>query len=165
MGRNKGMGGHQSALFEKDVWLTPPEIIKALGEFDLDPCAAIGCPWKTALACYTLKENGLMIPWFGRVWLNPPYGKETGAWLRRLAAHRDGTALIFARTETKDWHREVWTKADAIFFFAGRLHFHHIDGKRAKANSGAPSALVAYGHRNVSGIEQSGLKGKLIMLR
>lgn len=43
-----GMGSHQSAAMLKDEWLTPPEIIKALGgpeSFDLDPCAPIKRPW------------------------------------------------------------------------------------------------------------------------
>lgn len=34
------MGSHQSAVNKSDVWLTPPHILRALGEFDLDPCAA-----------------------------------------------------------------------------------------------------------------------------
>ena len=31
----------------KDEWLTPPEIIKALGTFDLDPCASTTRSWPT----------------------------------------------------------------------------------------------------------------------
>jgi hypothetical protein len=80
--------------------------------------------------------------------LNPPYGKETGRWLDRLACHGDGIALIFARTETEMFFEHVWTKANGVFFFRGRLHFHRIDGTRAKANAGAPSCLVAYGNQN-----------------
>lgn len=34
-------GGH-------DEWLTPPEILRALGEFDLDPCAPVVRLWETA---------------------------------------------------------------------------------------------------------------------
>lgn len=58
----------------KDEWLTPPEIIKALGQFDLDPCAPVVRPWDTAERHYSIKDNGLMLPWSGRVWCNPPYG-------------------------------------------------------------------------------------------
>lgn len=36
-------------------------------------------------------------------------------------------------------------QATAVLFIGGRLHFHYVDGKRAKANSGAPSVLIAYG--------------------
>lgn len=56
-------------------------------------------------------------------------------------------------------------QADAIFFFAGRLYFHHVDGSKAKANSGAPSCLVFYGKQNIYFLQKSGLKGKLIILK
>ena len=83
-GRLTGMGGHQSSAMLKDEWLTPPEIIKALGSFDLDPCAPVIRPWPTAQEHYTILDNGLIKPWRGRVWLNPPYG-EIGPWARKLA--------------------------------------------------------------------------------
>lgn len=55
-----------------NVWLTPRVILDKLGEFDLDPCAHSG--WKTAKNHFF--QNGLDNDWKGRVWLNPPYGKE-----------------------------------------------------------------------------------------
>lgn len=159
---NVGMGGHQSARIEKDAWLTPPEILKALGPFDLDPCAPIERPWNMARSHITLKANGLVCAWHGRVWLNPPYGYETGRWLGRLVEHGNGIALIFARTETEDWMTHVWRSADAIMFLYGRLHFYHSNGDRARANSGAPSALIAYGQDNVTALRESGIKGALV---
>lgn len=139
------MGGHQSARSLKEEWLTPPEIIRALGPFDLDPCAPVDRPWDTAAEHYTIHDDGLKRPWHGRVWLNPPYNTKAGNWLSRLADHGDGIALIFARTETSWFVSEVWQKASALLFIEGRLHFHHVDGTRARANAGAPSVLVAYG--------------------
>ena len=59
---------------------------------------------------------------------------------------------------------EVWGKADAVLFLRGRLYFHHVDGRRASANAGAPSCLIAYGVSNVEAIERSGIKGILISL-
>ena len=147
------MGSHQSARAKTTTWLTPPEIIKSLGKFDLDPCAAENQPWKTAEKQYTIADNGLEKPWEGRVWLNPPYGLEAGRWLEKLSRHNDGIALIFARTETKMFFDWVWNKAQALLFIEGRLHFHRIDGTRAKANAGAPSVLVAYGNRNEAWLE------------
>lgn len=151
------IGGHQSAAMLKDEWLTPPSILGALGTFDLDPCAPINRPWNTAQDHYTIEDNGLAKPWFGRVWCNPPYGLEAARWLDRLAQHGNGIALIFARTETRMFFDHVWLRADAVCFIEGRLHFHHVDGTRAKANSGAPSCLVAYGSRNVLWLKKSGL--------
>lgn len=141
-----GMGGHQSARMNTDVWLTPPELLEQLGVFDLDPCAAPAPrPWPTAAEHIALPRDGLIEPWHGRVWLNPPYGKYTHLWMKRLAEHNHGTALIFARTETTMFRETVWRHASAVKFLSGRLHFHHASGERALSNSGAPSCLVAFG--------------------
>ena len=99
---SRAMGSHQSAKAQSVVWLTPPGIIQALGgagTFDLDPCAAPAPrPWPTARHMNGQADaNGLLIDWWGRVWLNPPYSSaEIGKWMRRLADHGRGTALIFA---------------------------------------------------------------------
>lgn len=143
-------GGH-------DEWLTPPSIIEALGYFDLDPCAPIVRPWPTAGAFYTSEVDGLKQDWFGRVWLNPPFGREAVKWLRRLMQHGNGIALIPARTETAMFYECVWGKADAVCFIKGRPHFHYVDGTRAKANSGAPICLAAYGTSNSLALRLSGL--------
>ena len=156
---NRAMGSHQSHAAITTTWLTPPHILDALGPFDLDPCAHPG--WPTAERRIVLPDDGLAADWCGRVWLNPPYGRETWAWLAKLADHGDGIALIFARTETDGFVREVWGKADAVLFLHGRLHFHRADGTRAEANAGAPSCLVAYGKRNVAALAECGLAGTL----
>jgi hypothetical protein len=150
----------------KDEWLTPPEIIDALGHFDLDPCAPVPetRPWATAAHHYSVKDEGLSQPWHGRVWCNPPYGRETFNWLSKLADHGDGIALIFARTETQGFHTEIWEKADAVFFFKGRLRFYHVTGKQG-GTANAPSCLVAYGQNNVRALEHSGLRGRLVYLK
>lgn len=157
-----GMGTHQSAAMKNDEWLTPPHVLQALGPFDLDPCAPVVRPWPMAAHHYTAADNGLAKPWTGRVWLNPPYGQETGRWMQRLAEHGNGIALIFARTETAIFFPWVWEHATAWLFLKGRLHFHFVDGTRAAANSGAPSVLVAYGDNNAAALERSGFAGKLL---
>ena len=144
-------------------WLTPPDIVRALGEFDLDPCAAMNQPWQTASLMIAPPHNGLDAEWHGRVWLNPPYGAHTAAWLRRLADHGDGVALVFARTETEMFTRWVWPHADALLFMAKRPHFHRPDGTRAKGNSGGPMVLIAYGAHNVASLRRSGIAGALVM--
>lgn len=160
---------HTASANSKDEWLTPPYIIAALGEFDLDPCApdAARRPWNTARAHISLPTDGLASQWEGRVWCNPPYGNNTFEWLRKLAAHGNGIALIFARTETLGFHREIWAKADAVFFFQGRLAFHHVNGIKGKC-ANAPSCLVAYGAQNVDAIRQAimlgDLSGKLVSI-
>ena len=144
------------------VWLTPPEILWSLGEFDLDPCAAPSPrPWPTASHHIEWPRDGLAEPWKGRVWCNPPFGSQTAAWLRRMAEHGDGIALAFARTETRMFAEHVWPKASAVLFLAGRPHFHHPDGSRARGNSGGPICLIAYGARNTLALRSSGLAGAI----
>lgn len=152
------------AIAGKDEWLTPPEIITALGPFDLDPCAPIKRPWDMAGQHFTVLDNGLNKPWSGRVWCNPPYGTQAGSWLRRCARHGNAIALVFARTETSMFFDAVWDHADALFFFKGRLNFYHVDGKRG-SNAGAPSVLIAYGRENADRLMNVKLDGKGIRLK
>ena len=147
------------------VWLTPPGILAELGPFDLDPCAAPEPrPWPTADFHYTESEDGLSRPWFGRVWMNPPFGSQTGVWLKRLADHGNGIALTFARTDTAMFQEQVFRRAGAILFLAGRPHFHLPDGSRAKGNSGGPICLIAYATENVWALSVSKIPGKLVRL-
>ncbi len=164
---NTHFGNMNGGETGKTEWLTPPEIIRALGDFDLDPCAPVAPRvWEMAQRHYTIEDDGLLQDWQGRVWMNPPYERNvTHRWMRRLAAHGDGIALIFARTETEIFFPHVWQKADAVFFFDKRINFYHANGIQAKGGAGAPSCLVAYGAHNVAAIERSKLGGKLVLLR
>lgn len=151
------LSGHQSACMKSGEWLTPPEILAALGPFDLDPCAPVVRPWDTAARHYTVEDDGLQREWFGRVWCNPPFGREAVKWLRRMRDHGNGVALIPARTETAMFYETVWGYADGVLFVRGRPHFHYVDGSRAPFNSGAPICLVAYGEANLDALLGSGL--------
>ena len=83
-----------------DVWLTPPDLIQKLGHFDLDPCSPPNLPWKIADNFYSLEndEDGLALPWAGRIWLNPPYSNWT-AFLEKLKLHPDGGGSIDLRKD------------------------------------------------------------------
>lgn len=95
--------------------------------------------------------------------MNPPYSKNK-AFCKRFSEHGNGIALVFARTETQ-WFQYLW-KADAMFFFEGRLHFVDSKGNKAKGNAGAPSVLVAFGEENIQYLKEfsNKHKGKLIIL-
>lgn len=144
-----------------DVWLTPPAIIEALGPFDLDPCAAVDQPWRTATTQYTETDDGLAQSWFGLVWCNPPFGPEAGKWLARCAEYGNAIALVPARTETRWFVDNVWFASTAVLFLHGRPHFHYPDGTRGRANSGAPICLVAYGSTAVDRLANCDLDGSL----
>ena len=151
------LSAHQSSRMKSDTWLTPREIVFALGDFDLDPCCPPVMPWSTATRMISLPEDGLAADWHGRVWLNPPFGREAAKWLAKLKQHGNGIALVPARTETRMFYEHVWMGASAVCFLKGRPHFCHEDGSRASFNSGAPIALVAYGVQNVLALRQSEL--------
>lgn len=151
------LSGHQSPTMGTDEWLTPPETMAKLGAFDLDPCSPINRPWDTARRHFNVTDDGLSRDWFGRVWMNPPFGREATRWMKKMADHGNGIALIPARTETAMFYESVWTRADAVLFLKGRPHFHRVDGSRASFNSGAPICLVAYGQRNHAALLVSGL--------
>ena len=164
-----GMGSHQSARSQTDVWFTPPAIIEALGgpdSFDLDPCSSIDRPWQTARRHFTPEDNGLMRPWQGRIWMNPPYSTQLlRRFMARMAEHDHGVALVFARTETDPFHRYVWGAASGLLFVRGRLNFHRIDGGPARKNGGAPSVLIAYGDEDRDILAAAPIDGTFVALR
>lgn len=122
-----------------DTWLTPRWLLDKLGKFDLDPCAYKG--WDTAKESYF--THGLDNPWFGRVWLNPPYGKNIHLWLNRLADHNHGIALVFARTDTQ-WFHDIFSKCDHMFLFKGRIRFLTSTFVES-TNAGHGSCLIVFG--------------------
>jgi hypothetical protein len=145
-------------------WLTPPELVKMLGEFDLDPCTPVNPPFTHAKNNFNISDDGLKKEWFGRVYLNPPYGKGMELWLEKLKIHGNGIALIFARTETKCFFNHIWDDANAVLFVKGRIKFYNVYGEQ-KGTPGAPSIFIAYGEANAISLEKSAIIGKYIRLR
>jgi phage N-6-adenine-methyltransferase len=128
-----------------DDWLTPPWMVTLLGPFDLDPCAADPRPWDIAETHYTEADNGLIKPWHGCVWMNPPFGRGLDQWVRRLASHGNGMAILPLRsTDTRWFHEAIWQRADAVLFIRGRLRFYGPD-RRESGPCPHASIIVAYG--------------------
>ena len=129
------------------VWYTPAWIFNRLGlQFDLDPSSphdyVTAVPAKTK---YTIFDDGLSKEWSGRVWMNPPYGPDTGFWMRRLIAHGNGIALVFSRTDA-EWFQEAMATASATLLIRGRIAFvPGHENSHKKGRSGAGSAMFAFG--------------------
>lgn len=107
-------------------WSTPQFLFDGLDsefKFTLDPCAT-----KENAKCkrfFTKEEDGLKKDWKGeRVFCNPPYGREIGAWVEKLAGGGASIAvgLLPARTDTRWFHDFILNKAE-IRFLRGRLKF------------------------------------------
>jgi hypothetical protein len=154
--------GSHSARGKSLVHISPKWVIDRLGPFDMDPCAATERPWDCATVNITEKENGLIQPWRGRIYLNSPFDSNVvGQWLGRLVEHGRGTALLHARTET-GWFELIWEHASGILFLADRIHFYRPDGSRQPANSGAPVVLVAFGEADLIRLRECGIAGILV---
>lgn len=115
---------------------TPREVIDAaiacLGAIDLDPCSnSHHTPNVPSANHFTRDDDGLSQLWQGRVYMNPPYGREIGSWVEKLCAeHEAGNvdaaiALVPARTDTQ-WFKRLQDYAWCAV--EGRLTFVGSDG-------------------------------------
>ncbi|WP_181436237.1 DNA N-6-adenine-methyltransferase [Curtobacterium sp. MCBD17_008] len=149
---------HESGPHNPNIeWYTPAAVFNALGvEFDLDPCspgsALSNVP---AVSCFTIDDDGLTSPWHGMCWVNPPYD-DTDTWLEKPAAHGDGIALVFARTDTK-WAHKAMASADVVCFTAGRIKFINGRTGRPQGSPGAGSMFLAWGERAARALRQADL--------
>ena len=80
-----------------------------------------------------------------------------------MDVHRNGIALVFARTDC-GWFHEYVAKADAILFLRGRIKFVDAQGKTGGHGAGAGSMLVAWGAENVAALAKMTDLGKLVMV-
>ena len=125
-----------------DVWATPSDVFESLDaefHFDLDVCAL---PENAKCERYfTTADDGLRQPWSGACWMNPPYGRELGDWMRKayLSATNGATVvcLVPSRTDTKWWHD--YAMKGEVRFLRGRLKFGG-----ATNSAPFPSAVVIF---------------------
>jgi ParB family chromosome partitioning protein len=142
--------GWQPANFssEHNNWYTPAKYIdavrKALGEIDLDPASS----WKAnqtvrATKIFTVEDNGLLLPWFGRVFLNPPYGdyedengkkyrSQAAVWCRKAidefkSGHIEGCIILVNSLHSQSWQRPLYDFT--ICLVDHRIHFVSADGQ------------------------------------
>ncbi|WP_051560461.1 DNA N-6-adenine-methyltransferase [Marinobacterium jannaschii] len=154
--------GANNANGRKSVeWYTPKWIFDELNVvFDLDPSSPHDHEsFVPADEKYTIFDDGLSKPWHGRVWLNPPYGRDTPFWMNRMIDHGNGIALVFSRTDAK-WFQDAMKAATAVLFVAGRIEFvPGNENKHKKSRSGAGTALFAFGEDNARVLRRLAYKG------
>lgn len=125
-----------------DLWSTPQAFFDTLDRefgFTLDVCAT-----KENAKCsrfFSLEDDGLNQIWDGTCWMNPPYGREIGLWMRKAFESSKECAtvvcLIPARTDTAWWHN--YAAHGEVRFIRGRLKFGG-----AKNSAPFPSAVVVF---------------------
>ena len=136
----------EKSVRSSDEWYTPKEILDALGKFDLDPCAPIRPLWPTAEVMYDQNIDGLSQIWEGRVWLNPPYSRPLiELFVRKLAEHGNGIALLFNRCDSKMFQDVIFPKATGMKFLRHRI-------------------LLAFGEDNAEILRNCAIEGKYVQL-
>jgi site-specific DNA-methyltransferase (adenine-specific) len=131
-----------------DEWATPLTIIATLeaefGPFDLDPCAREDTA--KGRLYYTKEDDGLVQPWQGHVFVNPPYSAPD-VWIKKAIAEIEAERatqvilLLAAATDTGWFHDLLLPYAD-IRFLRGRVRFIDWCGNPAK-NSPQAGSLIA----------------------
>jgi phage N-6-adenine-methyltransferase len=129
---------------KSNEWETPQwlfdELNKEFGPLELDVCAT-----KENSKCpdyFDINENGLLHNWGGtKCWMNPPYGREIGKWVKKAYKESQNDCLICcllpARTDTK-WFHEYCLKGK-IKFLKGRLKFSDSEN-----SAPFPSMIVVF---------------------
>ena len=142
---------------KKMDWRTPAKVFDYFDKkfnFDLDAAASPHnalCP-----KYYTSEDSALDKTWHSigtRVWVNPPYGREIGVWIKKCKQESEKgcivAALIFARTDTRWWHDHIMGSATMVYLIEGRIKF--LTGTGEETNSApAPSCLVVWVPKLVS---------------
>ena len=125
-----------------DLWATPQDFFdkqNLIYNFTLDVCATAD---NTKCArFFTEMDDGLAQDWAGVCWMNPPYGRTIGQWMKKAYESSQAGAtvvcLVPARTDTRWWHD--YAMKGQIEFIRGRLKFGN-----AKNSAPFPSALVIF---------------------
>lgn len=125
-----------------DLWATPQDFFDIYNErfgFEVDVCAT-----NDNAKCerfFTKEDDGLAQEWRGICWMNPPYGRAIGDWMRKAyESSLDGATvvcLVPARTDTRWWHD--YAMKGEVEFIKGRLKFGD-----AKNSAPFPSAIVVF---------------------
>lgn len=132
---------------KSEDWSTPPELFQRLDrEFRFTLDAAATADNAKCANYYTKADDSLSIPWPGRVWLNPPYGRKIALWMEKAysesTTHADiVVCLVPARTCTAWFHD--WATRGELRFIRGRLRF----GDSANA-APFPSLIVVFRRRH-----------------
>lgn len=146
-----------------DEWYTPRWVTdlarEVLGVIDLDPASnPTANAWVQATAFYTKDDDGYSKPWYGTVWLNPPFD-ETARWFKRLeAAYVDGdvTAALFLCNSAPGyaWYEQMVDVWPAVQF-RKRMAFVRGDGlvNKDKGGLAKKSQTIVYLGKDIARFE------------
>jgi len=135
--------------------MTPPEIIRHLGQVDLDPCAGVST--YIGLTNYAIErgEDGLTLPWFGFVYCNPPFSQKE-LWAKRMAEHGNGL-LVLPERGSAPWFGPLALTAGKYFVMGKKINFL---GGPSSNNLG--SVFFPFGPKAVERVRTWELPGHLV---
>ena len=134
-----------------DEWYTPESLFNQLGlVFDLDVASPIDNKGHVpADRKYTIEDDGLVQPWVGRVWMNPPYSKPT-PWIDKWLNHNNGIALL--PMAKSNWFNRLIESEAKFIVLPYSFKFENTEGKYIQHMMG--STLWALGESNIQAISQ-----------
>ncbi len=140
---------------KNDQLQTPPHIYKVLGHIDLDPCAAQNT--SIGAANYVLEhgQDGLLLPWHGFVYCNPPFSQKH-KWANRFVQHGNGI-LILPERGSAPWFAPLAAAAKHYWVMGQKINFL---GGPSSNNLG--SVLFLFGDEAIRRVLSSGLPGHLV---
>ena len=116
--------------------------VAGVDDFDLDVAACDEA--HVAERYYTATDDGLLRPWFGRVWCNPPYS-DIEPWVRKAwatmatrAAEVIAMLLPATRTEQPWWQELVEPVRDGPSVDGVRFSVHFLPGRQSFGIPGNP---------------------------
>jgi hypothetical protein len=135
-----------------DEWYTPKILFDQLQvEFDLDVASPIEQVHVPAKYKYTINDDGLTQPWFGTVWMNPPYSKPS-PWVDKWLYHAYGIALLpMAKSR---WFNHLMNSDAKFVLLPSNFKFESPEGKPLSLMMG--STLWAIGKPNIDAIAKIG---------
>jgi phage N-6-adenine-methyltransferase len=151
----------QSASYSSasNEWYTPPQYLEAVrevfGQIDLDPASCVEANTTVqATEFFSKEDDGLAGDWFGRVFLNPPYGKTkehrslAAAFCNKAidefaAGKLEACIILVNSLHSQSWQAPLYDHV--ICLVDHRIHFVSGDGEENE-NPTNQNIFVYLGH-------------------
>lgn len=141
--------------YDSDSWFTDPQFIAVVhrfyGTIDIDPASCkVANSVVKATKYYTKKDNGLIKPWYGKVWVNPPFSTgNIDAFAKKTIDELSNCDEILFLCQSKNdtrWYQSLMQHTDLMLLVKGRPKFwgnpiNNSDRPRY------PTTLFYFGHR------------------
>ena len=164
-----GLVGPRAVLQANSIeWWTPLQYVErgrlAMGGIDLDPasCAQANKTIK-AKRFFDRQSDGLKHEWHGRIWLNPPYGKDARGFVEHLLSEftrghvKQAVVLLNCNSVETKWFEPL--RQFFLCFPKGRIHFISPNSQVTSATHG--SVFVYLGHRQLAFIKEFSIVGDI----